>query len=220
VFGKLHFFPHHADPCLFVRNGDVDIPPAFIILYVDDGVIIATDEVIEEVMQALAKEFSIKDLGQIKDFVGCRIHEDKDHSTIWIHQPKLLHHLETTWRKDIKTEKVYKTPAAPRAVVMRPEKGDPLISTMDQSRYRSGVGMLLYLVKHSRPDISNSVRELTKVLDGATQAHWKAMVRVIKYVLDTKMYALKLQPREGKLPGISYLEGFSDSEFAGGRDTR
>jgi hypothetical protein len=103
---------------------------------------------------------------------------------------------------------------------MRPEKGDPLISTMDQSRYRSGVGMLLYLVKHSRPDISNSVRELTKVLDGATQAHWKAMVRVIKYVLDTKNHALKLQPREGELPGISYLEGFSDSEFAGDRDTR
>jgi hypothetical protein len=31
--------------------------------------------------------------------------------------------------------------------------------------------MLLYLVKHSRPDISNAVRELTKVLDGATNAH-------------------------------------------------
>ena len=45
--------------------------------------------------------------------------------------------------------------------------------------------MLLYLVKHSRPDLSNAVRELTKVLDGATEAHWKAMVRVIKYVFQT-----------------------------------
>ena len=30
--------------------------------------------------------------------------------------------------------------------------------------------MLLYLVKHSRPDIANAVRELSKVADGATEA--------------------------------------------------
>jgi hypothetical protein len=34
---------------------------------------------------------------------------------------------------------------------------------------------LLYLIKHSRPDLSNSIMELTKVLDGATPAHWKAI---------------------------------------------
>ena len=46
--------------------------------------------------------------------------------------------------------------------------------------------MLLYLIKHSRPDLANTIRELTKVLDGATQAHYKAMLRVIKYVFDTE----------------------------------
>ena len=81
--------------------------------------------------------------------------------------------------------------------------------------------MLLFLIKHSRPDISNAVRELTKVLDGATQAHWKAMMRVIKYVLDTKQYALKLHPTINQdEKQMFYLEGISDSEFTGDRDTR
>jgi putative heme iron utilization protein len=71
--------------------------------------------------------------------------------------------------------------------------------------------MLMYLVKHSRPDIANAARELTKVLDGATEAHWKAMMRIIKYVFDTKMHSLKLKPY-GK---IATLKGISDSEFAG-----
>jgi hypothetical protein len=53
---------------------------------------------------------------------------------------------------------------------MRHEKGDPLLTPEQQTKYRSGVGMILYLVKHSRPDISNAVRELTKVLDKATPA--------------------------------------------------
>ena len=30
------------------------------------------------------------------------------------------------------------------------------------SKYRTGMGMLLYLVKYIRPNIANAVRELTK----------------------------------------------------------
>jgi hypothetical protein len=67
--------------------------------------------------------------------------------------------------------------------------------------------MLLYLVKHSRPDIANTVRELSKVADGATEAHWKALLRCIKYVM------------EDNLEGFN-LEGISDSEYAGDPETR
>lgn len=34
--------------------------------------------------------------------------------------------------------------------------------------YRRGIGVLLFLVKFSRPDISNSVRKLSIANDGAT----------------------------------------------------
>ena len=43
----------------------------------------------------------------------------------------------------------------------------------DQKIFRSGVGMLLFLVKHSRPDIANGVRELSKLMDGTTLAGMK-----------------------------------------------
>jgi hypothetical protein len=35
--------------------------------------------------------------------------------------------------------------------------------------------MLLYLVKHSRPNIANAIQELSKVMDGATPAAMKEM---------------------------------------------
>ena len=41
------------------------------------------------------------------------------------------------------------------------------------SLFRSGVGLMLYLVKFSWPDLSNAVRELSKVMDGTTPAHMK-----------------------------------------------
>ena len=46
--------------------------------------------------------------------------------------------------------------------------------------------MLLYLIKFSQPDISNSVQELTKAMDRATEAHFKSLLRVLKFVLDTR----------------------------------
>jgi hypothetical protein len=54
--------------------------------------------------------------------------------------------------------------------------------------------MLLYLAKHSRPEISNVVRELSKVGDGATQGHWKQLMRAIQYVLTTKQICFKIEP--------------------------
>jgi hypothetical protein len=80
------------------------------------------------------------------------------------------------------------------------------------------VGMLIYFVKHSRPDISNSVRELSKVADGANEAHFKAILRTIKYVMDTEHLGILLQPRLNE-DGF-YLEGISDSEYAEDPDTR
>jgi hypothetical protein len=73
-------------------------------------------------------------------------------------------------------------------------------------------------VKHSRPDISNAVRELSKVCDCATECHWKALLRTIKYVLSTQSIGLKIQPKMSN--GEYILEAVSDSEYAGDKDTR
>ena len=54
--------------------------------------------------------------------------------------------------------------------------------------------MLLYLVKHSWPDLSNGTQELSKVMDKAMEGHMKELCRVIKYALDTRTIGLKLKP--------------------------
>jgi Reverse transcriptase (RNA-dependent DNA polymerase) len=115
---KLPFFPSPADPCLFVKNGTNFDPPAFIIIFVDDGLTIGTPDLIKTVLKELAKEFQIKDLGPIKNFVGCQILINRESDTIWINQPKLIQSLEMNFRTLVTTDRVFKTPAAPRSVVM------------------------------------------------------------------------------------------------------
>ena len=69
----------------------------------------------------------------------------------------------------------YKTAGTPGFRTIHPSNDSEKISISDQSLYLSGIGMLLYLVKHSRPDIANATRELSKVLDGATTSSFKEM---------------------------------------------
>jgi hypothetical protein len=61
---------------------------------------------------------------------------------------------------------------------------------------RSGVESLLYLVKHSRPDLANCVRELSKVIDRLGYTHWKALLSAIKYFEVTKDHVLQIYTTE------------------------
>ena len=57
-----------------------------------------------------------------------------------------------------------------------------------------GVSMLLYLIKHLHPYLSNVTRELSNANDGANPAAYKEHLRVIRYVLDTMNLGLKIEP--------------------------
>ena len=76
--------------------------------------------------------------------------------------------------------------------MVRSLDGKAMVSKEKQANYRLGVSMLLYLVKHLRPDIVNTVKELSKSLDGCTEASFRQMLHVIKYVLDTNNMSLKM----------------------------
>ena len=67
-----------------------------------------------------------------------------------------------------------------------------MVSHDEITGYQSIVGTLLYLTKFSRPDLANSVRELTKVMDGLTKCDIKMMLRVVKYIKDTRNLGLKM----------------------------
>ena len=84
--------------------------------------------------------------------------------------------MEKTFSEEIKNLKVFATPGTPSFQIVRPEGKDEIIGKKEQSKYRTGVGMLLFLVKHSRPDIANRTRELSKVLDGANKGAYKELM--------------------------------------------
>ena len=79
--------------------------------------------------------------------------------------------------------------------------------------------MLLYLVKHSRPDIANAVRQLSKALNAPNEAAFKEMKRVLKYTIDTKNLALRMEPKLDEIGNWTII-AYSDSDYAGDVENR
>ncbi len=210
---EANFTKSIVDPCLlFKKENNQEV---YLCLYVDDVLLIGESSLIKNTILVIKKKYSIKEVGKLDDYVGCKIKEVN--KTIYIHQPDLIAKMENQFGAKFNGKFEYLTPAGQSEQVVRPTTKEELISEPEQKSFRSAVGMLLYLTKHSRPEISNSVRELAKVMDGANPAHVKMLDRVIKYIIGTKSKCLKLQPTQDKTWKIL---GKCDSDYAGDKDNR
>jgi hypothetical protein len=110
------------------------------------------------------------------------------------------------------------TPAKPGTILTKCEESNKL-DDKQHSRYRTCVGKLLYLAKHSRPDIANAVCEqLALHCHAPLDAHWHAMCWCIRYVRATPDWGLLLKPTgvwDGKDKSFKFpIRGRSDSNYA------
>ena len=204
-----------ADPCMLYKEDEKGV--CIIIIYIDDMLIIGKEEAIDDAIKVLQGHFQVKDPTSLEDYLGVQIVQSDDGKKAWLGQPTIIKSLEKQFGERVAKKKMTVTPGTPGFIGGKVDD----ISKVDektQSMYRSGVGTLLYLTKHSRPDITNPVRELSKSMDGASMAQVTEMYRVINFVLETKTLGLRMVPIFND--GIWKLEALSDSDFANDKDTR
>ena len=218
---KIGFKTSEMDPCLFIRNGKKNL--VYMAIWVDDCLIVGTKEDVDETIELFKQQFKTTEESTLNDYLSCEIILNKEKGTGWMGQPDMMKKLEEKfgeWTKDVRKAR---TPGPPNMKVNRPKEGEERLNDEDQRRYRSGVGALLYLVKYSRPDITNAVRELSKCMSDANREAEKMLKRVLKFVLDTKNYGLKLEPTMSTKDWKQCewdLVVYSDADWAGDKVSR
>jgi hypothetical protein len=214
---SIGFKGNKSYPCLLLKwtqDGFIMIG-----IYVDDCLMIGKRDKIDELIVDLKTSgCNLKVENNLTDYLSCQLIENAELKEILILQPHLINNLEAKFGDEVKSRRVYKTPGTPRFKVVCPDYDDDIIELNLQSRYRSGVGMLLYLIKYSQPDLSNVVREISKCMDKATMGIYLEMLRVVKFVIDTKTFYLKIRP-ENKIKNWS-LHLFCDCDWAGDSEKR
>ena len=99
-------------------------------------------------------------------------------------------------------------------------------SEEEHARYQSGVGKMMHMMRRSRPEISNAVRDLSRFMMQKTgPIHIATMKQAMKYCTDTPDQGLLLKPfQDTKWDGSRNFQfvitGFSDSSYASCPETR
>ena len=194
-----------ADYTLFTRI----LKGSFIALlvYVDD-VIIASDSSTEvsSFISLLNDRFKLKDLGQLKFFLGLEIAR----SELGISVCQRKYALEVLEDAGLLASKPVHFPMESNLQLSK-DTGDPLA---DPTIYRRLVGRLLYLTI-TRPDISFAVQMLSQFMAAPRVPHLAAATRVLRYI--------KSSPAQGLFFSVKcnlQLKAFCDSDWAGCVDSR
>lgn len=199
---KLGFVSLKMDPCVFVNSQRT----IFILIYVDDAIIIGEDEAAgQRIIDELGEQFSIKQL-KADYFLGIKI--DQDETGIKLSQQQYA--LDIAARFNLADANPASSPIADTKSLMMAD------SAPTDAPYREAVGCLQYLACCTRPDIMFAVCFLARFNHKPLNVHWEAAKRLIRFVKATSYRGLVYKRITHPIRPLAY----SDADWANDIDDR
>ncbi|CAH0564599.1 unnamed protein product [Brassicogethes aeneus] len=196
-----------VDRCLYILDrGDI-LKNIYVILYVDDIVIVtANSETMNCFKYYLINKFLMVDLKNIKLFLGIRISQDNNQMCL-----DQSAYIKTILNKfNMNDCKPVNSPLE--------SKLDYIALNSDETYdapCRNAIGCLMYLMICTRPDLSVAVNILSRFMNKCNNELWKCIKRVLRYLkgsIDIKLNYTRRVYNE-------FLVGFVDSDWGGSENT-
>lgn len=193
------FHQSRADYSLFTKVSSNSF--TVVLIYVDDMIITGNDNnAIAALKNSLRTKFRIKDLGQLRYFLGVEVARSTD--GISVSQRKYA--LDILDEAGLLGAKPSPTPMEEN-IKLLPTEGDLL---KNPSTYRRLVGRLIYLTI-TRPEITYSVHILSQFMQEPRKPHLDAVHHLLRYLKGAPGQGLYF-PAKGNL----LLTGFCDADWA------
>ena len=151
---------------------------------------------IKSTKKMLKKKFDMKDLGIADIILGIKITRISEGYAL-----SQSHYVEKILEKFGKHDtRPAKTPVDISLHLSKNTGVD-----ISQLEYSQIIGSLMYLMNCTRPDFTYVVSKLSRYTSNLGSDHWKAIIRVLRYLRHTQNYGLHYT----KYPTV--LEGYSDA---------
>ncbi|PLW47587.1 hypothetical protein PCASD_08181 [Puccinia coronata f. sp. avenae] len=159
-------------------------------------------------IDCLGKRFNIDANDELHHFLSLKIDWDIDQQLIYLSQAHYIEDMQKRFLANDPTTAPTPTDLLFKELVQRkPDKAKT------SGPYNQLIGSLLWAVQCTRPNISFAISRLSQFLRNPSDAHWKAGLRVLKYLVATKHLRLCLG-------GSLTCSGYSDSDWAEDREDR
>ena len=181
-----------------------------LLLYVDDLVIASPSaQDVSWVQDLLHDEFEMTDLGPLTSFLGIEIRRSRPGRTLHLSQSRYI--ATILERHGMSTCAPVSTPADPHIRLQKslPEDQE---DSINQQRYQSAVGSLMYAMIGTRPDIAYAVSAVSQYSTNPGAAHSTAVRRIFRYLAGTQTLGLR--------SGAGDCAGYTDADWGTGEDRK
>lgn len=200
---KMGFVKSQSEATFYIKETSGNL--LVVSIYVDDLLVTGNNEMLVGAFKSeILKAFEMTDLGLMSYFLGMEVQQRID--GIIIHQRKYAKEILKKFQMD--DCKSTDTPMNQKEKFSKEDGAEKI----DENKYRSLIGCLMYLTS-TRPDIMFSVSSLSRFMHCASELHFQAAKRILRYVRGTTEYGIKYTCSQSPK-----LAGFSDSDWAGSID--
>ena len=200
----------HLDADHSIFTSDAGFKGPILTTWVDDiKIITPSKEMANQVKSELHAAFEMVDLGPISFYLGMTVVRDRANRILWLNQKAYIERVVSkyglTGCKPVHT---------PMDESFDPIKNEAQASEKEIEQYQGMVGSIMFAMIETRPDIANAVSIVSRLAQNPSQAHTKAVKRIIAYLATT--------PNRGIVYGNKDLRllGYCDANWAGDRVTR
>jgi hypothetical protein len=203
LVNELKFRMFNGDWGLYGRKIDSD-NHVFVLVYVDDILVVGRHMDVEYTITTFKRKWVMTDAGSAKWILG--IHVQRTESTLCLSQQAYIESIAERFK--VEGNRPISTPLEANLKVLPSQESDLM---MEQQKYQSLIGALMWLSLGTRPDITYAVNVLARYNGNPSRNHYNEALRVLRYVNSTKTKKLTLTTRN------ETLVGFTDADWAGDR---
>jgi hypothetical protein len=183
VVKEFDFIKNVEEPCVYKRvSGSAVI---FLILYVDDILLIRNDiPIMKVVKSSLRKSFLMKDLGEATYILDIKIYRDRLKRLIGqdAYIDKILNRFNM---QDSKKDFLPMSRDITLSKKYYPSEPDEQ-ERMDTISYASAIGSIMYTMICTHPDVSYALSAMSRCQSNYGEAHWTIVKNILKYLRRTK----------------------------------
>ena len=188
------------------------VTKVIVAIWVDDLIIAGKDmKDINELKAQLKEEFEMKDLGELKYFLGMQVYRDRERRQIHINQSGYVNSVLEKF--GLLECNPVSTPIATGTRLLKSTANDTLMD--DATEYQSMVGSQMYGMLCTRPDLAFAISQVSQFNNSPNETHSAVAKRVLRYLKGTIDMGITFSGSIGLK-----LELYCDADWAEGEDRK